>query len=155
VTRFRVQVAVLAAAVIGLTPVLLGATATAGAAQGGQAAAGVSHMRAVKVGTFSFANLGAAETGKVQPSAPPHQPMNKTLRHTSAASVPNVAATPVATGTGGAAGFNGLDVYQQTNAGTGIYANSHHRTRVCAWGRARWWRPSTWPYGFTPQLERP
>jgi hypothetical protein len=50
--------------------------------------------------------------------------MNKTLRHTSAASVPNAAGTPVVNTAGGANGFNGLDAAQQTAAGTGTYANS-------------------------------
>ena len=50
--------------------------------------------------------------------------MNKTLRHTAAAEVPHVAGSAVFNGTGGATGFNGLDDYQQTNAGTGLYANS-------------------------------
>src|SRR5712675_1090579 len=38
--------------------------------------------------------------------------------------LPRVAGTPVVNGTGGAAGFNGLDDFQQTAAGTGIYASS-------------------------------
>jgi hypothetical protein len=50
--------------------------------------------------------------------------MNKTLRHTAAAEVPHVAGSAVFNGMGGATGFNGLDDYQQTNAGTGLYANS-------------------------------
>jgi len=118
-TRFRAHIALLAALGIGLTPALLAGTAAAQAAPHG-----ADHTRAVKVGTFSFANLGAPSMGATTPSAPPHQPMNKTLRHTSAAQVPNVAGTPVVNAAGGATGFNGLDAFQQTNAGTGAYANS-------------------------------
>ena len=83
-----------------------------------------AHMRAVKVGTFSFANLGTASAPQGQGGAPPHQPMNKTLRHTTAAQVPLVGGTPVVKNTGGAAGFNGLDNFQQAAAGTGNYAGS-------------------------------
>jgi hypothetical protein len=121
--RFRIQIALLAAVVTGLLPVLLGGGA-AQAATASQAAPHPSHMRAVKVGTFSFANLGSAPAQQSHGGAPPHLPMNKTLRHTAAAQVPQVAGTPVANGTGGAAGFNGLDNFQQVAAGTGNYADS-------------------------------
>jgi hypothetical protein len=95
------------------------------ASVGSAQAAGV-RTHAVKVGTFSFRDLGSGTSqgpGGGQ-AGPPHQPMNKTLRHTTASQVPQIAGTPVASGTGGASGFNGLDDFQQTNAGTGIYANS-------------------------------
>jgi hypothetical protein len=81
---------------------------------------------AVKVGTFSFTGLGtgsAAGAGGAQ-AGPPHEPMNKTLRHTTASQVPSIAGASIASGAGGASGFNGLDDFQQTNAGTGSYANS-------------------------------
>lgn len=116
--RFRIQIALVAAAAAGLLPAVLGGTATA------QAAPAVFHMRAVKVGTFSFASQGSGQVRQGPDVGPPHQPMNKTLRHTTASQVPRVAGTPVVNGTGGAAGFNGLDDFQQTAAGTGIYANS-------------------------------
>ena len=125
--RFRIQIALLAAVVTGLLPVLLGGGA-AQAATASQAAPHPSHMRAVKIGTFSFANLGSAPAQQSQGGAPPHQPMNKTLRHTTAAQVPQVAGTPVVNGTGGAAGFNGLDNFQQVAAGTGNYAGSQFDT---------------------------
>jgi hypothetical protein len=103
--------------------VLIGAGVLAAVPAAG-AATKVSHTHAVKVGTFSFASVGSAQASPRTPQAPPHQPMNKTLRHTTAAQVPNVTGTPVVSGTGGAFGFNGLDDFEQTNAGTGIYANS-------------------------------
>jgi hypothetical protein len=70
--------------------------------------------------------VGSGPSGSQTELAPPHQPLNKTLRHTSASQVPNVMGTPVANSTGGATGFNGLDDFQQVNAGTGIYANSQY-----------------------------
>jgi hypothetical protein len=121
--RFRIQIALLVAVVTGLLPVLLGGAA-AEAATAGQMAPHPSHMQAVKVGTFSFANLGSSSGSPSKGGAPPHQPMNKTLRHTTAAQVPHLAGTPVVNGTGGAAGFNGLDNFQQVAAGTGNYAGS-------------------------------
>jgi hypothetical protein len=50
--------------------------------------------------------------------------MNKLLRHTTSSQVPRVAGTAIGSGTGGALGFNGIDDVQQTEAGTGDYANS-------------------------------
>jgi hypothetical protein len=50
--------------------------------------------------------------------------MNKTLRHTSAASIPQLPGTSVVNSSGGATGFNGLDNFQQATSGTGEYANS-------------------------------
>src|SRR5258706_5653582 len=105
--RFRIQIALLAAVAAGLLPAMLGGTAIAQAASGGQAAPRAFHMRAVRVGTFSFAGLGSARVQQGQAGGPPHQPMNKTLRHTTAAQVPPVAGTPVASGTGRAAGGYG------------------------------------------------
>jgi hypothetical protein len=99
---------------MGVFPALITATT---------AQAATHHLHATKVGTFSFSGLGPS-SGAQAAQAPPHQPMNKTLRHTSASQVPNVAGTPVASGTGGATGFNGLDDFQQTNAGTGAYAGT-------------------------------
>ena len=92
----------------------------------GTAQAAPIHSHAVKVGTFSFKSLeGGTPAGPgVAQAGPPHQPMNKTLRHTTASQVPRIAGTAVASGAGGAIGFNGLDDFQQTNAGTGSYANS-------------------------------
>lgn len=49
---------------------------------------GVSQSEATKVGTFSFADMGSAPSGAHSAQAPPHQPPNKTLRHTTAAQVP-------------------------------------------------------------------
>lgn len=92
---------------------------------GSAGAAGV-RIHPVKVGTFSFQGLGTGTTGGAggTQAGPPHQPMNKTLRHTTASQVPSVAGTSVAGGAGGASGFNGLDDFQQTSSGTGIFANS-------------------------------
>jgi hypothetical protein len=119
-TRLRLCVATVAAT-IALAPVLAGGAPPAGAAKGG---GGTPHFKATKAATFSFAGLHKGSGGTTSPSAPPHQPMNKTLRHTSAASVPHVPGTAVDPGTGGATGFTGLDGAQQLAAGTGIYANS-------------------------------
>ncbi|TAM87906.1 MAG: hypothetical protein EPN43_08975, partial [Jatrophihabitans sp.] len=85
----------MAAAAAALAPVLV-VPATA------HAAPRASHTHAVKMGTFSFAGLGQAPGAPAAPLAPPHQPMNKTLRHTAAAAAAQVPATPVAAGTGGA-----------------------------------------------------
>jgi hypothetical protein len=81
------------------------------------------HQQATKVGTFSFPSAGSS-SGTLGPQAPPHQPMNKTLRHTTASQVPSVLGATVVNGTGGAAGFNGLDAYQQATAGSGQYAGT-------------------------------
>ena len=116
--RFRVQIALIATTAAALVPALVVPAAAHGAAPH------ASRTRAVKVGTFSFAGLKTGPSGHRAPLAPPHQPMNKTLHHTAASSAPNVPATPVVAATGGAVGFNGLDDYQQTTAGTGKYANS-------------------------------
>ncbi len=112
--------AVVAAGVIGVVPAVVWGGSAAHAAAGS-----AIHGRAVRVGTFSFANLGTPTGGAGAPQVgPPHQPMNKTLRHTAAATVPSVAGATVESGTGGATGFKGLDDYQQTNAGTKQYTNS-------------------------------
>lgn len=94
----------IAAALIGTTPAWASTT-----------------TKATKVGTFSFAGLGPS--GGSSGAAPPRQPMNKTLHHTAASQVPRVTGAPVQ-GAGGAVGFNGLDDFQQTNAGTGAYAGT-------------------------------
>lgn len=87
------------------------------------AQAATSHQQVTQVGTFSFSGLGGSP-GTLGAQIPPHQPMNKTLRHTAASQAPNVTGTPVAGGTGGALGFNGLDAFQQASAGTGSYAGT-------------------------------
>jgi hypothetical protein len=119
--RIRMPFSVLAATALVSVPLLIGAAPAVQAASGGQHA---SQTHATKVGTFSFAATGTAPAGPARPAAPGHQPMNKTLRHTSAAATPRVAGTPVVNGSGGATGFNGLDNFQQATSGTGIYANS-------------------------------
>jgi hypothetical protein len=91
----------------------------------GSALAAGGSAQAVKVGTFSFSAVGTGNTASAGGAqAPPHQPMSKLLRHTTAAQVPNVAGTTVVGGSGGASGFNGLDNFAQVNAGTGVYAAS-------------------------------
>jgi hypothetical protein len=120
-TRARLFAAVLVAATVGVLPVVLGGAGPAGAAKGGGSA---SHFKATKVASFTFRSQHQQTSNKTSPSAPPHQPMNKTLHHTSAASVPHIPGTLIASGTGGAVGFNGLDGAQQLAAGTGPYANS-------------------------------
>src|SRR5690348_364301 len=118
VTRTRMGIALAAAGATAFIPLLLSGTAA-------QAAQPRLHrLHAAKVGTFSFRRLATGNAGPQGAQAPPHQPMNKTLQHTTAAQVPNVPGTAVSNSTGGAVGFNGLDDYQQTNAGTGIYANT-------------------------------
>jgi hypothetical protein len=85
----------------------------------------VYRAHAVKVGTFTFQGLGSSSGTPPAHQTPPHQPMNgKTLRHGSASQVPSVAGTAIASGTGGAAGFNGVDLVQQTDAGSGTYAGT-------------------------------
>jgi hypothetical protein len=118
--RFRVQLAILAGTAVALVPISLAAVPAAQAAKGVHALK--SH--ATKVGSFSFAAIGTAAAGPARALAPAHQPMNKTLRHTSAASIPRVPGTSVVNSSGGATGFNGLDNFQQATAGTGDYANS-------------------------------
>lgn len=122
--RFTFHLALPAVSGIALLTVLVGGTAAAQASPRSHAGGQASHTHATKVGTFSFASLGSSSPKQAQSGAPPHQPMNKTLRHTAAAEVPKVAGSAVVDSPGGATGFNGLDDYQQTNAGTGSYANS-------------------------------
>ncbi len=119
------RVAVSIAAVAAVIAVLSAGSAAGATGRTGSAAAGGAavHMHAVKAGTFSFQGLSGSSSGN-HPQAPPHQPMNKTLRHTTAAKVPQIPGTSIATGTGGATGFNGLDAYQQATAGTGQYAGT-------------------------------
>ena len=116
--RTRMGIALAAAGATAFIPLLMSGTA-AEAAQ-----PNLHRLHAAKAGSFSFRRLATGNTGPQGAQAPPHQPMNKTLQHTTAAQVPNVPGTAVSNTTGGAVGFNGLDNYQQVNAGTGIYANS-------------------------------
>lgn len=108
------RIRVLAAAASACGCLLVPASATAAA----------HRAHAVKVHMFSFARLGSASGGGNAGGGPPHQPMNKTLRHTTASQVPNIPGTPVGAGTGGATGWSGIDDVQQLAAGTGDYANS-------------------------------
>lgn len=120
--RIRTVAAITAAVSLGLLPAV--ATGPAALAATRPQASQVTHARATKVGTFSFAGLGSPAAGRTA-QAPPHQPMNKTLRHTSAAQVPGVTGTAVTGGEmGGFAGFNGLNDYQQVTAGTGPYTGT-------------------------------
>jgi hypothetical protein len=119
----RVCVSIVAVAALSAGLGVASAAGAAGRTGSTRASGAAIHMHAVKVGTFSFKGLSGSSS-RSNPQAPPHQPMNKTLRHTTAAEVPRIAGTPIATGTGGATGFNGLDDYQQTNAGTGAYAGT-------------------------------
>lgn len=86
-----------------------------------QAAAHKTH--AAKVHVFTFAGLGTSGGSGAQ-NGPPHQPMNKTLRHTTSSQVPTIPGTAVGPGTGGALGWAGIDDVQQLSAGSGNYANS-------------------------------
>jgi hypothetical protein len=126
VARFRIVGAVLAAALV--PGLVLAASAQAThrhRAHSRHAHARVTRVRLVKVGTFTFPRLSSSRArAATAQMAPPHQPMNRTLRHTTAAQVPAIPGTPVAGGAGGASGFNGLDDFDQTNAGTGAYAGS-------------------------------
>src|SRR5262249_24366190 len=118
VTRTRLGIALAAAGATAFLPLLLSGTA----AQAAQP--NLHRLHAAKVGAFSFQGVATGNAGPQGVQAPPHQPMNKTLQHTTAAQVPNVPGTAVSNTAGGAVGFNGLDAFQQLNAGTGIYANS-------------------------------
>jgi hypothetical protein len=79
------------------------------------AAPATRHLHAVKVGTFSFAKLGSAAPATSQ-VGPPHQPMNKTLRHTTSSQVPNIPGTTVSSAP---SGFDAIDEFQQETASTG------------------------------------
>jgi hypothetical protein len=100
---------------------LLAAIATGAALIAAAPAAASTTTNATKVGTFSFSGLGPS--GGSSGLVPPKQPMNKTLRHTTSSQVPRVTGAPVQ-GAGGAVGFNGLDAFQQANAGSGAYAGT-------------------------------
>lgn len=103
---------------------LFAASASVAVAPAHASSPAVTQTQATMVGTFSFAGLPAGGGGPHTPLVPSHQPMNKTLHHTAASQVPTVAGTPLSGGTGGATGFNGIDVVQQTNAGTGSYSGT-------------------------------
>ena len=54
---------------------------------------------------------------------PPHSPLNKTLRHTSAAGTPNIAGNSI-TSANSSTGWEGVSHFDQRNAGTGQYVNT-------------------------------
>jgi hypothetical protein len=108
-SRFVAVLAVVAASLVGCVA---------------SAQAQTESTHAVQVGTFSFSSVSGGSGGAGGVDAPEHEPMNKLLRHTTSSQVPRVAGTAIGAGTGGAVGFNGLDDFQQTAAGTGAFANS-------------------------------
>lgn len=78
-----------------------------------------------RLGTFTLPGPSTTPKSPRPSQAPPHQPMNRSLRHTTAAPVPRVTGSPVTTSTDSSfTGFSGLNDYQQFNAGTGAYAGT-------------------------------
>lgn len=113
-TDARSQIRALAAVSCALAGLLVASPAYAAA----------KRLHAAKVHVVSISGLEAFGAGSSAANAPPHGPMNKTLRHTTSSQVPTISGTPVSNSTGGASGWAGLDDVQQLSAGTGIYANS-------------------------------
>lgn len=55
---------------------------------------------------------------------PPHSPLNKSMRHTSASGTPHIAGNGIAGGANTTAAWNGISHFDQRLAGTGSYANT-------------------------------
>jgi hypothetical protein len=74
-----------------------------------------------------FSPSGVSSTGELAPSldqqTPPHQPMSKTIRHTSASGTPDIPGNAITT-TSAATGWNGISHLDQRVAGSGAYANT-------------------------------
>src|SRR5260370_4535526 len=94
-------------------------TAPAAASQNG----GSEHLSLT--GYFSPGSVPSG--GALAPSIdqiPPHSPLNKGLRHTSAAGTPDIPGNSIAGGTGTAVAWNGISDFDQRHAGNGAYANT-------------------------------
>jgi hypothetical protein len=77
--------------------------------------------------TGYFSPSGITSSGELAPSIdqiPPHSPLNKGLRHTSAAGTPDIPGNSIAAGAGTAAAWNGISHRDQRLAGTGVYAGT-------------------------------
>jgi len=77
--------------------------------------------------TGYFSPSSVTSSGELAPSTdqiPAHSPLNKGLRHTSAAGTPNIPGNNIAAGAGTAAAWNGISHRDQRLAGTGAYTNT-------------------------------
>ncbi len=77
--------------------------------------------------TGYFSPGSVTSSGEIAPSIdqiPPHSPLNKNLRHTSAAGTPNIPGNSIGGGAGTAAAWNGISHRDQRRAGTGVYTNT-------------------------------
>lgn len=74
-----------------------------------------------------FSPKSITSSGELAPQldqqTPPHQPMSKTIRHTSASGTPDIAGNSIATGSS-ATGWNGISHLDQRMAGTLGYTNT-------------------------------
>jgi hypothetical protein len=117
-TQKRCAIALAAACLAVVQTLSLGTAAHASSGSSG-------HVERLKLhSTFRLSHAGGQKTTQT-PQAPPHQPMSKTIRHTSAAGVPSIAGNAVtSTQLPGFSGFNAVSNLDQVLAGTGSYANS-------------------------------
>jgi hypothetical protein len=77
--------------------------------------------------TGFFSPSSVTSSGEIAPSTdqiPAHSPLNKTLRHTSAAGTPDIPGNSIAGGAGTTASWNGISHRDQRIAGTGAYTNT-------------------------------
>ena len=74
-----------------------------------------------------FSPKSVLSSGELAPNldqqTPPHQPMSKTIRHTSASGTPDIAGNAI-TATSAASGWNAISHRDQRLAGTGTYLNT-------------------------------
>ncbi len=77
--------------------------------------------------TGYFSPSSVTSSGELAPSidqTPPHSPLNKGLRHTSASGTPDIPGNSIAGGAGTAAAWNAISHLDQRRAGTGSYTNT-------------------------------
>jgi hypothetical protein len=77
--------------------------------------------------TGYFSPSSVTSSGELAPSTdqiPTHSPLNKGLRHTSAAGTPDIPGNSIVGGAGTAAAWNGISHRDQRLAGTGAYTNT-------------------------------
>ena len=77
--------------------------------------------------TGYFSPSSVSSSGELAPSidqTPPHSPLNKGLRHTSASGTPDIPGNSIAGSAGTAAAWNGISHLDQRRAGTGAYTNT-------------------------------
>jgi hypothetical protein len=77
--------------------------------------------------TGYFSPGSVTSSGELAPSIdqiPPHSPLNKGLRHTSAAGTPDIPGNSIAGVAGTTASWNGISHRDQRIAGTGVYTNT-------------------------------